>query len=382
MKHLKKTILGVTLLTASGLAAADVNIGVILSLTGPAASLGIPERNAVTLWPKEIGGHKVNVTVIDDTSDTTAATLAARKLTQENKVDVLIGPSLTPTSLAVLQVAGETQTPMVSMAGGGAIVAPQEGARKWAFKLPPSEEIQLSLIFDRMKKNKEKTLGIVGINNAYAQTFIDVVQRIAPANGVQVGGIERYNATDASFVSQALKLTASRPDAIFIVAQGTPAAMPQIELARRGYKGTIYQTQAIAGNDFLRVGGKEVEGTLLPASPLLVAEQLPANNPVKPVALNHTKVFEEKFGAGSRSLFSGTGWDAYLVVDNALARVPKNLKPGTPEFRSALRDALESSKNVVLTHGVYNMSPTDHNGADIRSVVMMKIENGKWRYVD
>lgn len=381
MKLSGAVLAGLFVAVTSVSAHADIHVGVILSLTGPAASLGIPAKNTVALWPKEIAGQKLVVTVLDDASDATAASIAARKLTQENKVDILIGPSVTPTSLAALQVAGETQTPMVSLGGGGALVSPQEGARRWVFKMPPSEEIQLQVIFDRMKQNKEHSLAIVAINNAYGQTFLDVAQKMAPGQGIKIAAAERYNATDTSFVSQALKLTSAQADAILIAAAGTPAAMPQIEVRQRGFTKTIYQTQAIANNDFLRVGGKAVEGTLLPVSPLLVAEQLPDSNPVKAVALDYVKKYEGQYGAGSRSLFGGLAWDAMLLIEHAAPDALKAAKPGTAEFRLALRNALEKGKEQVITHGVFSMSPTDHNGADERSQVLVKIASGKWQYV-
>jgi branched-chain amino acid transport system substrate-binding protein len=377
--HLAAAV-AVALVTSS--ACADINIGVILSLTGPAASIGIPAKNTVALWPKEIAGEKLVVTILDDASDATAATIAARKLTSENAVDVIVGPSVTPTTMAVLQVAGETGTPMLSLGGGGAIVTPVEGPRRWAFKMPPGEEIPLKMIFDRMKQTGGKRLAIAAISNAYGQTFIDVAQKMAPQAGVEIVAVERYAATDTSFVSQALKIVSLKPDAVFIAAAGTPGALPQIELKNRGFSGTVYQTQAIANNDYLRVGGASVNGTLLPVSPLLVAEQLPASNVVKPVALAYVGKYEAVHGAGSRSLFGGIAWDAYLLLEHAAPAALKAGKPGTPQFRQALRDAIEKTSNLTLTQGVYTMAPTNHNGADARSQVMVGIEAGKWRYME
>lgn len=382
MKLLQKLALAVSAFAIAGAAQADINIGVILSLTGPAASIGIPAKNTVALWPTEIGGQKLNVTVFDDGSDATKAGLAARRLITENKVDVLVGPSVTPTSLAVLQIAGESQVPMLSLAGGGAVILPQEGPRRWAFKMPPSEEIMLKIIFDRMKKDKLKHLSIVAMDNAYGQTFVDVAQKMAPAAGIDIGSVERFGATDTSFVSQALKLVSTRPDAILIAAAGTPAAMPQIELKTRGFKGTVFQTQAVANNDYLRVGGSSINGTLMPVSPLLVAEQLPASNPVKPVALSYVQKYESKYGPGSRTLFGGIAWDAFMLIEHAAPVAMKAGQPGTVQFRQALRDAIEKTKDLTLSQGIYSMSPTDHNGADNRSQVLVTIESGKWRYVE
>jgi len=382
MRNVRKLLVGLAVCAAFGSAHADVKVGVILSLTGPAASLGIPEKQTLEMWPKEIAGQKIDVTVLDDASDPTKATLAARKLTSERNVDILVGPSVTPTALAAMQVAGETKTPMLSLSGGGAIIYPQEGARTWVFKMPPSEKIQLDNIFNTMKKRGEKTLSVVGANDAYGQVFINDVEKYAPAAGIKVVSVERFGGTDTSFVSQALKIIAAKPDAVFIAASGTPAAMPQIELTNRGYKGTQYQTQAVANNDYLRIGGKAIEGTLMTVAPMLVAEQLPDSNASKAVAVPYIKAFEKIHGPGSRSLFGAEIWDVTLFLKNVIPVAMKKAKPGTPEFRVALRDALENVKDLVLTQGVYTMSVKDHNGADARSQVMVKIEHGKWKYID
>lgn len=361
---------------------ADLKVGVILSLTGAGASLGIPAKNTVDLWPKEIAGQKLVVTVLDDTSDPTAASVAARKLTSEYKVDVLVGPSITPTSLAAVQVAGDTETPIITLAGSNAIVQPADGPRRWAFKMPPSEEVPLKLIFDHMKRKGQSKLAIVAVGNAYGQTFVDVAQKMAPAVGIQIVDVERYAATDTSFVAQTLKILTTKPDAVLIAAAGTPALMPQLEIKNRGFAGTVFQTQAIANNDYLRIGGAAVNGTLLPVSPMLVAEQLPAGNVVKPVAVSYVNKYEAANGPASRTLFGGMAWDAYLLLDSAVPAIVKSTPPGTAAFRKALRDQLEKSKNLVLTEGVYTTSATDHNGADERSQVMVTIDGGKWKYVD
>ncbi len=370
------------MLGAATAAMADITVGVVLSLTGPAASLGIPAKNTVAMWPKEVAGQKLNVIVYDDTSDPTAASSAARRLVQEQKVDVLIGPSITPTSLAVMQVAGETQTPVITLAGSDAIVLPQEGDRRWAFKMPPGEAIPLKMIFDHMKAARQKRLAIAAVANAYGQTFVDVAQKMAAGAGVEIVGVERFAATDQSFVAQAVKLMATTPDAVLIAAAGTPGALPQIELKRRNFTGTIFQTQAVANNDFLRVGGKDVDNALLPVAPLLVAEQLPDSNPIKPVALSYVNKFEAQYGPGSRSLFGAMAWDAMVMLEKAAPVALQKARPGTPEFRKALRDALESMHDLVLTQGVYTLSASDHNGADKRSQVMVRIDNGKWRYAE
>ena len=382
MTHLTRRAFAASALALAAAPAAhaeegEIRIGVIMSLTGPAASLGIPARATLEMWPKTIAGHKLNVTVLNDGSDPTAATTAMRKLTAEG-IDVLVGPSVTPTSLAVMQVAQETGTPVLTLAGGGAIVEPMEGARRWMFKMPPSETIPLKMIFDDMLAKGQKSLAVVAIQNAYGQTFLDVAQAMAPKAGIAISAVERYNAQDTSVTAQALKIMAAKPDAVLIAAAGTPGATPHLELKRRGYAGTIYQTQAVANADFLRLGGKELDGALMPVSPLLVAEQLPASNPIRAVALPYVEKFEAQHGAKSRSLFGGMAWDAMLFLEDAVPKALKQAKPGTPAFRTALRDALETTKDLVASQGVYSLSPSDHNGADARSQVMVEIRNSDW----
>lgn len=296
------------------------------------------------------------MTILDDASDPTAATIAARKLTSEHHIDVLVDPSITPTSLAALQVAGDTETPIITLAGSNAIVLPVDGPRRWAFEMPPSEEVALKVVFDRMKKAGRKSLAIVAVANRYGQSFLDV--------------------------AQTLKIVASRPDAVLIAAAGTPAAMPQIELKNRGYAGTIFQTQAVANNDDLRIGGTALNGTLLPVSPLPVAEQLPSDNQVKAVASSYVARYEAIHGAASRSLFGGMAWDAYLLLDRAVPAASKTAQPGTPAFRKALRDAFEKTTDLVLTQGVHTMKASDHNGADARSQVLVVVDNGMWKFVE
>ena len=362
-------------------ASADISIGVILSLTGPGASLGIPEADTIKLWPTTMAGEKVVVSVINDNSDSTASATAARKLITENKVDFLVGSSITPPSIAIVEVAGELKVPLFSLAGGGAIVEPQDGARKWAFKFSPTEAISTEIVLDHAKKNGAQTIALLGLANAYGDGFAKALDKLAPVKGMKVVASERYAPTDASVVGQVAKMMAAKPDVIYIAASGTPAALPQLELAQRGYKGQIYQTQGVANNDFLRVGGKALEGTLLTVAPVLVAEQLADSNPVKKPALDYVNKFEAAYGPNTRSLFGATAWDVFLMVEKVAQTALKTTKPGTPEFSAAIRDGMENLKNFVAAEGVYNMSPTDHNGVDLRNQVLVRIENGKWKLV-
>ncbi len=374
-------VFAATLAFVGAPAHADINIGVVLSLTGPAASLGIPENETIKLWPTTIGGEKVVVTILNDNSDPTAAATAARKLITENKVDVLIGSSVTPPSLAIVEVAGESKVALLSLAGGGAIVEPQEGNRKWAFKFSPTEAISSDLVLEHAKKNKVQTIGVIATSNAYGEGFSKTFEKLAADKGLKIVASERFGNNDTSVVGPVAKVMAAKPDAIFIAAAGTPGALPQLELAQRGFKGQVYQTQGIANNDFLRVGGKALEGTLVTVAPVLVAEQLADGNPVKKPGVEYVTKFEAANGPNSRSLFGATAWDVFLMVRKVSEDALKSTKPGTPEFRAAIRDGMEGLKDFVAAEGVYNMSAKDHNGVDARCQVMVRIENGRWKLV-
>ena len=371
--------LSLALAVAAPAAWAEIHIGVTISTTGPGASLGIPAEQALKMWPAEIAGEKVRFTILNDGTDTTTAAKNTQRLISEEKVDVIIGSSVTPTSLAVVEAAGAAQVPVMSLAGGGAIVLPPDGPRRWAFKLSPTEPISIGLVLDHLVKNKGKTMATIGFATSYGEGFLKAVETAAPAKGIRIVASERYNPSDPSITAQVLKIVAANPDAVYILASGTPGALPQIELARRGYKGLVYQTQGVANNDFLRVGGKDLEGGYMTVAPVLVAEQLPESNPVKKAAVDFVKRFEAQHGPNSRSLFAATAWDALLIIQEGARQAMKKAKPGTPEFRTALRDAIESLRDFVGSEGVYNMSATDHNGVDARSQVMVRIENGAWK---
>jgi branched-chain amino acid transport system substrate-binding protein len=268
---------------------------------------------------------------------------------------------------------------MISMGASARIVEPIDDSKRWVFKTPQSDALMASAIAQHMADHGVKTVGFIGFNDAYGEGWAQEFQKFADLRKIKVVGSERFNRTDTSVTGQILKLVSANPDAILIAGSGTPAALPQTTLVERGYRGRIYQTHGVANADFLRVGGKNVEGTLLPAGPILVAEQLPEQNPSRKVALEYKKLYESKHGAGSLSTFGGHAWDALLLLEAAMPQALKAGKPGTPEFRGALRDSIEGVKNLNATHGVYNMSAQDHNGLDQRARVMVKIENGGWK---
>ena len=375
MSKLLRNLLVLFLAGAATSVFADITVGVTLSATGPAASLGIPEKNTVPLMPKIMGGQKVNYVVLDDATDPTAASKNARKLTSEDKADVIIGSSTTPTSTAVLEVAAETKTPMIALAP----FAPAADKAAWVFQAPQDFGIMAGAVVGHMLANGVKTVAFIGYSDGYGELWLNVMKRLTAEKGIKMVETERFNRTDTSVTGQILKILSANPDAVLVVGSGTPAALPQATLVERGYKGRIYQTHGVANNDFLRVGGKNVEGAVLPIGPVLVPAQLPDSHPSKKPALEYVKAYEAAYGVGSHSTFGAHTWDASLMLQRAIPEALKKAKPGTAEFRAALRDALENIKDLAATHGVFNFSPTDHNGLDGRAVVMVRVENGAWK---
>lgn len=378
---MKKILLATLLSVLATSVLADINVGVTISASGAAASLGIPEKNSFALLPTTIAGQKINYIILDDASDTTTAVKNTKKLISEHKVDVIVGSSITPNSLAMIDAAAEGETAMISMSVSARIVEPMDAKRYWVFKNAQNDPHMASAIVQHMTASNIRNVAYIGFADAYGEGWWNEFNKIATQAKLKVVANERFNRTDTSVTGQALKIIAAKPDAILIGGAGTPAALPQKTLKEKGYKGVIYQTSGIANADFMRICGKDCEGTLLPAGPILVAAQLPDNNPIKKVALEYISKYEAAYGKGSVSTFGAHAWDAGLLLANAIPTALKKAKPGTREFRKALRDALENTKNVVGAHGVYNMNPKDHLGFDQRARVMVKIENGAWKLV-
>jgi branched-chain amino acid transport system substrate-binding protein len=381
---INNSLVGLLALAVTGFAStatADINVGVTLSATGPAASLGIPEKNTFALMPTTIAGQKINYILLDDASDTTTAVKNTRKLIAEDKVDVIIGSTITPNSLAMIDVVAEAGTPMIAMAASARIIDPMDGKRAWVYKTPQNDAQMATAIVEHMNNTNIKTVAYIGFADAYGEGWWNEFAKIAEARNIKIVGNERFNRSDTSVTGQALKILAAKPDAVLVGAAGTPAALPQKSLKEKGYKGVMYQTHGVANADFLRICGKDCEGTFLPAGPVLVAVQLPDSNPVKEVALDYVNKYEGAYGKGSVSTFGAHAWDAGKLLANAIPAALTKAQPGTPEFRKALRDSLEATTNLTGAHGVFNMSAQDHLGFDQRSRVMVEIVDGNWLLV-
>ena len=373
----RKLAIAVSLAVLATPVLADINIGMTIAATGPAAALGVPQKNTATLFPTTIAGEKINWIVLDDGTDPTNAAKNANKFVNEDKVDVMVGTSTVAGSMAVVEVAVSSKTPLVSLAP---IELPAE-KHKWVFRMPQHNSLMAKALIEHMNTNKVKTLGFIGFADPYGDSWLKELTAQAQAAGINIVATERYARADTSVTGQVVKLLAAKPDAVFIAGSGSPAVLPQTTLVERGYKGAIYQSHGAVGKDPLRVGGKAMEGSFAVSGPLLVWDQLPDSHPSKKAGGDYDKKYEDKFGAGSMVPQGGHAWDAAALIARAIPVALKKAKPGTPEFRAAMRDALESEKDVVGVHGVFNMNANDHFGHDARGRVIVKVENGQYKLV-
>jgi branched-chain amino acid transport system substrate-binding protein len=357
-----------------------IKIGATVSATGSAAALGAPQKESFEVLPTELGGQKVEWIVLDDASDGTKSAANARKLITEQNVDVLVGSTIAPTSLPLVDIAAEAKVPLLSPTATAAVIEPMDDKRRWVFKVVPNDRIMVNATTDYMSKQGVKTIGFIGFNDAYGDGWFRELEKIAPSKGIKIVAREAFARTDTSVTGQVLKLLAANPEAILIAASGTPAVLPQKSLRERGYDKPIYQTHGVVTPAFIQLGGKSVEGTVLAAGPFAVVDQLPPDDPIRKTAEALIDQYKKKFSKPAL-IFAAHQWDIATILGRAIPIALKSGKPGTPEFRSALRDAIENLKEVPLINGIATYSPTDHNGYDQRAASMMKVQGGKFELI-
>jgi branched-chain amino acid transport system substrate-binding protein len=372
---LKLALLALAAGLAAATARAEITVGVSLGITGPGASLGVHYRNAYQLVSKTLGGEPVRYIILDDASDPTNAAKNARKLVSEDKVDVLMGSNGVPSAVQMAQVAAETKTPIIVLTPAN--LAPQ--VLHWSFIVPQSTELMIGAVAAQLKAKGVKTVGYIGFSDTWGDLVYKALESHAAASGYKIVTNERYARADTSVTGQVLRIISVNPDAVVIGGSGTGGALPHVALVERGYKKPIYHNHGTVNQEFIKVGGKAVAGAVAVTGPLIVPEELPDSFATRAVSLEFTKRYESTFGAGSRNAFAGYAYDGVLLLNAAAPEALKKAKPGTPEFREALRAALENVRNVVGTHGVYNMNTTNHNGLDERARVLVFVDGGSWR---
>jgi branched-chain amino acid transport system substrate-binding protein len=376
---LARTVAALALLVSTiGSAHAQIRIGLMVSATGPTSAIGIPQRNTGDLLPRTIAGARVEYISLEDGGDATRAIQNVRKLVEEDRIDALIGPSTTPNAFAILDVIAEAKVPMLATVGTSSIVEPLDAKRRWVFKTTQNDDLIAAALLSHMAKHGVKTVGFIGFNDPYGENWLKVFTALGQRAGVKVVAVEHYGRTDASVTGQTLKLIAAKPDAVLIAAVGGPAVLPQATLREQGFRSTIYQTHAVATEDFIRLGKDKVEGTVLAAGPMLVIDEIPDPNPTKRVAQAYITEYEQRFGM-KPATFGANTWDAGLLLERAIPLALKVAKPGTEAFRSALRDALEQERGIVGCQGVFDMSASNHNGMDERARVLVTVKDGRFR---
>ncbi len=379
MKNFSCRAAALVLLFASAPALADLTIGVSISLTGPTSALGIPTKNGIALWPQSIGGEKLNVITLDDATDTTKGVQNTRRLITEDKVDVIVGSVTTPVAVAMADVCAEGKT--VQLMLSPALLPEGKGA--WSFRMPQSTAVMAIPIVEQWKKLGVKTYGFLGYSDGYGEAWLKDITPLAEKAGIKQVAVERFARTDTSVTGQALKLMSANPDAILVVASGSGAAMPHKGLVERGYaKGKIYQTHGAATMDLIRVGGADVEGSFVSSGPAVVAEKLPDSNASKALGLQFKAAFEAANGKGSANQFAAHAFDVVLVLQKAVPIALKKAKTGTPEFRAALKDALETMGRTPVSQGVLHWTTADHFGYTPETGVLLKVVNGEWQVVN
>src|SRR3954454_345482 len=355
----------------------EITIGISISTTGPAAALGIPERNALDFVPKEIGGVPIKVITLDDGGDPTAATTNARRFVTESKADIIMGSSTTPPTVAVSTVSNEAGIPHFGLAPFP--ISPERA--KWSVAMPQPIPIVGKAVYEHMKSHNVKTVGYIGYSDSYGDLWFNDFKAQAVPMGMTIADEERFARPDTSVTGQVLKLVAANPDAVLVGASGTAAALPQTELRERGYQGLIYQTHGAASMDFIRIAGKAAEGVLMVSGPVMDPEDQPDEAATKKPGLALNSAYEAKYGPNSRSQFAGHSYDAFEILKRIIPAALKTAKPGTPEFREAIRQALLSEKELAASQGVYNFTEKDRYGLDERSRILLTVKNGKYSLV-
>jgi len=378
MVHAPMAILLAIAAAIANPASAQVKIGLMVSATGPTSAIGIPQKNTAALLPPKLGDATIEYFQLEDGGDSTRAVQNAKKLIGEYNVDALIGPSTTPNALAILDIIAEAKVPLMATVGTSSVVEPVDAKRRWVFKTTQNDDLIASALIKHMLKSGVKSIGFIGFNDPYGENWYKVFSALAEKAGIKIVANERYARADQSVTGQALKLNAAKPDAVLIAAVGGPAVLPQATLYDQGYKGRIYQTHAVATDDFIKLGKEKVEGTVLAAGSMLVIDDIPATDPIKKVALAYIAAYEKQFGQRPAT-FGANTYDAGLILQHAIPVALKQAKPGSEAFRVALRDAIEQEKDVIGCQGVFNMSPTNHNGMDERARVLVTVKDGKFR---
>jgi branched-chain amino acid transport system substrate-binding protein len=285
-----------------------------------------------------------------------------------------MGSATTPSTIAVSNVANEAGIPHLGLAPFP--ITPERA--KWSVDLPQPVRIMGKVLYEHMKAHNVKTVGYIGYSDSYGDLWFNDFKNQAVPMGLTLIDEERFARPDTSVAGQVLKLVAANPDAILVGASGTAAALPQSALRERGYKGLIYQTHGAASMDFIRIAGASAEGVIMSAGPVMNPEGQADSALTKKPGLALNAAYEAKYGPNSRSQFAGHSYDAFEVLKRIIPVALQSARPGTSEFREAIRQAFMSEHEIAASQGVYNWTEKDRSGLDDRSRILLTVKDGKY----
>lgn len=360
------------LFAVSALAAEPIRIGALFAVTGPASFLGEPERNTLELLVKEanakggIKGHKLELVVYDTQGDATKAVQLATKLIKNDKVSVIIGPSTTGETMAVIPIAEKEKIPLISCAAGIKIIDP---VKKYVFKTPANDHVAAEKIFNYMIAKKQKSVALLTVTDGFGASGREQLKDMAKKKGITIAADETYGPKDTDMTAQLTKIKGSKADAIICWGTNPGPAMVTKNVKQLGIKIPLYQSHGVASKKYIELAGNEnAEGVLLPAGKLAIFDKLKKNDPQFKLLKDYDQAYKNSYSVEA-STFGGYAYDSFLLLTDALK------KGSSPE---QIRDGLEGVKKLVSISGIYNMSPADHNGLDLNAFEMVKIVKGDW----
>jgi len=353
-------------------------IGSIFSITGPASYLGEPERNTMEMLAEQINaqgglkGHPVKLVIYDDEGDVTKARLHAEKLMQKDKVLAIIGPSLTHTSMTVLDVTQKVKLPLISCAAGVGITAPA-AERQWVFKTAQTDQMAVSRIYQWAKKQGLTKVAILTVSTGFGVSGKEQLNALAPQYGMEVVAQEVFGEKDTDMTPQLTKIRGTPAQAVICWGTGPVIALVAKNLKQLGLNLPLIQSHGAASKKFIELAGDAADGIIMPAGKLVIYKLLPDSDPQKAVCQGYDEKYQAKFKAPASS-FGGYAFDAFKMLTLALEKVGAD--------KEKIRGELENIKNYVGISGIFNMSPQDHNGLTPEAFVMVKIDKGAFQLLD
>ena len=364
------------LLSASPVSA-QIKIGSVLSVTGPASFLGDPEKKTLEIYVNEINakggvnGQKLQLIVYDDAANADTARTFATRLVEEDKVVAVVGGSTTGSTLAMIPVFEEAQIPFISLAGAVQIIEP---VRKWVFKTPHTDRMACEKIFADLKSRNLTHIALISGTDAFGKSMRDQCVAVASKAGITIVTEETYGPRDSDMTPQLTNIK----NKAGVQAVVNPGFGQGPAIVTRNYKQLaitlpLYQSHGVASKQFIELAGPAAEGVRLPAAAILIADKLPANDPQKPVVVNYTKTYQDRTKQAV-STFGGHAYDGLMILVQAMERAKST-------DAAKVRDEIEKTKGFIGTGGIVNMSPTDHMGLDLSAFHMLEITNGDWTLI-